>query len=154
MGVCRRIGQKRSRVDDWDASSRGFVGAGPGPGPWPVNRGCLWGDPQRSWECTGGKWGYADRDGREVIPLQFDEAHEFRGGVAAAKVGEKWGLIDRTGRLVLNPRYDTLWTCEDGFHVAGEGKKVGFIKGDGTPVGTAQYAGVRCARSGLAEAYV
>ncbi|MEI6218409.1 MAG: WG repeat-containing protein, partial [bacterium] len=37
----------------------------------------------------GGKWGYIDRSGKEVIYPYFDAAGEFWEGLAVVKVGEK-----------------------------------------------------------------
>jgi formylglycine-generating enzyme len=53
-----------------------------------------------------GKWGYADRDGRDVIPCSFDLALPFREGLAAVMVGERWGFADVRGRLLIDPQFD------------------------------------------------
>jgi hypothetical protein len=62
------------------------------------------------------KWGYVDRDGREVIPMQFLAAEDFAEGLAAVNpvvVGEdslcgppsNYGFIDRTGAFVIKPQF-------------------------------------------------
>lgn len=53
--------------------------------------------PTRPWGLTGGKWGYVDKLGREVIPLAFDKADDFRAGQAEVRVGERSFVIDATG---------------------------------------------------------
>ena len=68
-----------------------------------------------------GKWGYIDRQGRFVIPAQFDYAFEFRGNYAEVVLfPEDWtgsrnvydgghdGIIDRSGALVLPPEYNLI----------------------------------------------
>lgn len=39
------------------------------------------------------KWGYIDRSGQIVIPLQFEQANSFSNGLAAIQVNGKWGYI-------------------------------------------------------------
>ena len=65
------------------------------------------------------KWGYVDRGGREVIPMQFFDAGDFAEGLAAANPvgaggdGEgsmcgrpaNYGYIDRTGAFVIKPQF-------------------------------------------------
>lgn len=63
------------------------------------------------------KWGYVDRDGREVIPMQFLNAGDFEEGLAAVNPGvgggegslcgppTNYGYIDRTGAFVIKPQF-------------------------------------------------
>jgi WG containing repeat len=66
------------------------------------------------------KWGYVDRDGREVIPMQFLAAGDFAEGLApVSPVGggdgkgagsmcgqvTNYGYIDRTGAFVIKPQF-------------------------------------------------
>lgn len=48
----------------------------------------------------GGKWGFADAEGRTVIPPHWDEALDFRGGFSAVRLGRWWHRIDATGGIV------------------------------------------------------
>src|SRR5262245_9631087 len=59
-----------------------------------------------------GPWGYIDKTGRTVIPLQFTSAQSFSEGLAAVAVqstdgraAKKYGYIDRTGTLVIPAEY-------------------------------------------------
>ncbi|MES2764934.1 MAG: WG repeat-containing protein [Bacteroidota bacterium] len=54
------------------------------------------------------KWGYIDKSGQEIIPLQYDEAKPFKKGVAIVKKGNMWGLIDKTGKEVTPLKYGDL----------------------------------------------
>jgi WG repeat protein len=69
---------------------------------------------------VNGRWGYADRSGKVVIPAQFDAARPFVEGLAQVGVVDeelpelearpniKWGYIDERGRVVVELRYAVL----------------------------------------------
>lgn len=46
------------------------------------------------------KWGYIDRDGKVVIPLQYDYVYDFSEGLAVVYKDEKKSFIDTAGRFV------------------------------------------------------
>lgn len=50
---------------------------------------------------VGGRWGFVDKDGEEVIPFRLDAAGDFHEGLAAAAKGVQWGYIDRSGEWVI-----------------------------------------------------
>ncbi|SFL86982.1 WG containing repeat-containing protein [Paenibacillus sp. 1_12] len=54
-------------------------------------------------------WGYIDKTGEEVIPLQYDFAYKFMGGLArVAKKkdsGYLWGFINKEGKVVIPLQY-------------------------------------------------
>ena len=52
----------------------------------------------------GKKYGFIDRNGKTVIPPQFDLTYGFSEGLAAVQIGKKWCYIDKTGRLVIAPQ--------------------------------------------------
>lgn len=54
-----------------------------------------------------GKWGFADEDGKIVIPFEYDEVRNFSEGLAAVKVINhegipEWGYIDQSGNIVID----------------------------------------------------
>jgi hypothetical protein len=72
-----------------------------------------------------GKWGYVDRNGKEIIPPRFERAGPFGDGLAAVLVARRsrasykveddddggegighgtWGFIDRKGTFVVRPK--------------------------------------------------
>jgi hypothetical protein len=77
-----------------------------------------------------GRWGYADRGGRVVIPARFDAALPFTNGRArvgvvdeelpeiAAAPNLKWGYIDERGRVLVELRYTVLRDFSEGLAVA------------------------------------
>lgn len=56
---------------------------------------------------SGGKWGYIDRTGKEVIPVKYDDAYPFTDGKAMVTFSEN-GIpyevyIDYTGNFITSP---------------------------------------------------
>jgi WG containing repeat len=52
------------------------------------------------------RFGYIDRAGAEVIPLEFHKARGFSESLAAVKVGNLWGYILPSGAFQITPRFD------------------------------------------------
>ncbi len=73
--------------------------------------------------CLHGKWGYAMRGDRWVIPPQFEDALGFVHGYAIVKREGYWGVTDRKGRFVIPNRYDTIEGCQDLFLVSKSGQR-------------------------------
>lgn len=69
-------------------------------------------------------WGYVDRSGREIIPVQFLDAGDFSEGLAAVNVaGEKesycgmpanYGYIDKAGTFHIMPRFARAASFQNG----------------------------------------
>ena len=75
----------------------------------------------------GGVLGYIDRDGKTVVPFEYDyERSHFSEGVLAVRKNGKWGFVDRTGREVLEPvlEYDKVVGMRDGLSVVHRGEPV------------------------------
>lgn len=71
----------------------------------------------------GGRFGYVDRQGREVIACQFEDAYDFSGAHALIAEGGKFGLIDRQGQVTVPCQFDggepldhdgTCWSVQQG----------------------------------------
>jgi hypothetical protein len=60
----------------------------------------------------GTQWGYADRRGRLVLPLRYDEAGPFIDEVAWVRIGKCYGYIDGAGNFLTPVQYDRA----DNFH--------------------------------------
>lgn len=61
------------------------------------------------WLSANGKYGYVDDSGKLRIPVQYDDAHPFYHGLAAASRDKQWGYIDTLGRWVVSPSYDKAY---------------------------------------------
>jgi len=53
-----------------------------------------------------GKYGFIDKTGMEVIPLEYDRANPFADGLAAVSIDDKWGYINTSGEIVIPLEYD------------------------------------------------
>lgn len=81
----------------------------------------------RGFERRNLTWGYVDRSGREVIPLQFLDAGDFSEGLAQVSVanigsGESslcgtrsnYGYIDKTGAFIIKPQFARAASFKNG----------------------------------------
>ena len=56
-----------------------------------------------------GKYGYIDKEGKEVLSPKYVYAKDFRGGLARVKADGKYGYIDKEGKEVISPKYEGSW---------------------------------------------
>lgn len=85
----------------------------------------------------GGKYGYIDKLGHEIIPCKYDDAGGFEYGVAVVSLNDKEGAIDHRGRIVIPIIYDWIsfqergrdetYCPEDSIAVARKDGKYGMI---------------------------
>jgi WG containing repeat len=61
-----------------------------------------------------GKAGYINKEGKTIIPFEFDEAHYFSEGLAAVKRNNQWGFIDTNGQFVIKPDFNYVSDFSDG----------------------------------------
>jgi hypothetical protein len=100
-----------------------------------------------------GKWGYINRDGKVVIPPQFDAANDFSEGLAMIRIGSpetgKRGWIDETGRIIIPPKYELASGFRDGRAIAALGGKEGYIDKVGRVAIELKYDKVKTFSEGL-----
>lgn len=73
----------------------------------------------------GGALGYIDREGKTVVPFEYDyEQSRFSEGVLAVRKNGKWGFVDSTGREILEPvlEYDKVMRMSDGLSMVHRGE--------------------------------
>lgn len=73
-----------------------------------------------------GKWGIIGRDGKWIIPPDFEDVTVFGAGLAYARSGGKWGIINKKGAWVLEPFLDKE-NDPSHFPVVRVGEKKGII---------------------------
>jgi len=76
------------------------------------------------------KFGFIGTDGKILIPLKYNNAHNFSEGVAAVKE-DKWGFINEKGNYVIPAKYDDAVTFYQGNAVVAEGTKRYYIDHEG-----------------------
>lgn len=57
---------------------------------------------------TNGKWCYINNLGKTVITAQFQNALDFKSGVALVQLNDKWHYINKLGKIVSTKQYDTI----------------------------------------------
>lgn len=53
-------------------------------------------------------WGYVDKNFKEVISYQFEDARPFNQGLAPVMIDGKWGFINKTGKIVIKAQFDNF----------------------------------------------
>jgi len=92
---------------------------------------------------SGGKFGYVNRSGKEIIPAAFEGAADFSGGVALVIQGGRYGFIDSTGTFVFKPQFDSVGKFVGDFVVVGLGGKYGVVHRGGETILPCEYDSVR-----------
>jgi len=95
------------------------------------------------------KWGFIDKSGALVIPVQFDDVardqyggrtvyhkpfRNFSEGLCAVRFGKKWGFIDKKGNFAIDPKYDNAGAFSEGLACVRVGSKYGYIDREGKVV--------------------
>ncbi len=76
----------------------------------------------------GGKWGFVDEAGKEVVPCRYDEVRDFNEGLAAVRLGGQWGFVDEAGQEVVPCRYDEVRDFDEGPGCGAAGRQVGLCE--------------------------
>jgi hypothetical protein len=56
----------------------------------------------------GGKWGFIDEKGKEIIPLKYDDVTNFFQGVALVRQDSNMGCINKVGVEIIPLKYDKI----------------------------------------------
>lgn len=94
-----------------------------------------------------GKWGFLNKDGKEVIPPKYEGidgdfggVYGFRQGLAGVYDGKKWGFITKTGKVAVPFVYDEIRSFSEGLAGALKNGKWGFINGANKTIIPFQYS--------------
>ena len=82
----------------------------------------------------GDRYGYQDKSGMIVIDPLFDEAGEFKDGLALVKVDGDLGFIDPRGKTVVDVEWEELHPFKDDLARVRSGGKYGFVDRKGKVV--------------------
>lgn len=73
------------------------------------------------------KTGFIGKDGKIVIPLQFQEAGNFTDVITWFKSNGKYGFIDMKGKVIIEPIYDLVESFQEGLACVSQRGKFGYI---------------------------
>ena len=79
------------------------------------------------------KYGFANENGKTLIPVIYDEVQDFREGYAFVRSG-KWGEIDNRGRIVIPTIYDSITRFSSGAVIVRTADKLGLMRSDGKQI--------------------
>ena len=82
-----------------------------------------------------GRWGYADTDGKLVIPATYETAGPFQEGRAVVAQAGAYGMVDEKGLSVVAPDYDALNPYAGGYARARVGEAYTFLDEQGQEFG-------------------
>lgn len=79
------------------------------------------------------KMGYIDKNGKTVIPFNFEYGYPFSEGLAAVMYANmrKWGFIDHEGKEVFRYNFDKVGDFKHGIAPVEWNYKLGFINKEG-----------------------
>jgi len=78
-----------------------------------------------------GRYGYVSPTGQLLIPARYDNAMDFREGLAAVERSGKWGYIDQRGHVVVKLRYETAYDFNRGYGIVKLNGKWGAVNSKG-----------------------
>ena len=81
-------------------------------------------------------YGFIDKTGEEIIPLQYSDVRypRFVGGVAIVEMDNKYSLIDKIGNKLTDNLYDKIFDFHEDCAIAVLNKKEGAINKSGKEV--------------------
>lgn len=97
-----------------------------------------------------GKWGYIDERQNLVIPVVYDRARDFSGGIALVELDKKEFFINKKGEKVFDFLYDNISQFEEGLALVRKSEKKGFINNRGEEIIPLLYDDGHCFKEGLA----
>jgi hypothetical protein len=60
------------------------------------------------------KWGYIDKEGKEIVPLKFQSVYNFDHGLAMVEIADyKTGLINTAGKMIIPAIYGGIFLRDD-----------------------------------------
>jgi len=98
------------------------------------------------------KYGYIDKNRKEVIPRKYDDAGDFRRGLARVCINGKYGIIDKNGDEIVPLVYDSIGDFNDGMAMICANEKWGYVHETGKVVIPPAYDDICYFYQGMAMA--
>lgn len=80
------------------------------------------------------KWGFATRDGKEVIKPEYDDVFSFKEDMCCVEREDAFGFIDRAGEVVIPLVYECAASFSEGYACVFKGGVCGYIDKQGNTV--------------------
>ena len=84
-------------------------------------------------------YGFINTKGELVIDLIYEDATNFKDGVAFVKSNEKWGIINKHGNLLVDAIYASIESFSSEYFIISDGDKYGVINNQGEVIVACQY---------------
>ncbi|MEO8067276.1 MAG: WG repeat-containing protein [Flavobacteriales bacterium] len=97
-----------------------------------------------------GHVGTINKQGAEVVPVQYDDVQEAGPGLYMVESAEKVGVCDRKGKVVIPLEYDEIGDFVDGIAFAAKDDLYGYLNADGSIAVPFQYDNAATFQGGLA----
>ena len=98
-----------------------------------------------------GKYGFINKERKEIVPVKYDEVSCFYDGIGGIKLNGKWGGVDKTGKEVIPIKYDENLIFSEGLAPVILNGKYGFIDKTDKLVIPAIYDNVNTFHDGKAK---
>lgn len=88
----------------------------------------------------GGRYGFINKTGEEVIQLKYEGSDVFNNGYAWVKLDGKWGFIDKNGKEITRFKYDhAFYFMSNGLCRVNLNGKYGYIDTTGKEIISIKY---------------
>jgi len=98
------------------------------------------------------KVGYVNKEGVEIIKLQYTEGLTFHDGYVAVRLGTKWLFLDSTGKAITEAIFDDANSFHEGLAAVSKNSAYGFINTKGAVVIPFEFSSTRNFSEDLAPA--
>ena len=99
----------------------------------------------------GGKWGFKNKQGMEIIPPIYDEVFNFKEDYACVERKQLFGFINRQNELVIPYKYVCASSFSEGYACVSDEEKCGYINKAGEVVIPFKYEAGTAVKDGLAH---
>jgi WG containing repeat len=99
-----------------------------------------------------GKVGYVNKQGVEVVQLQYDEGLSFHEGYAAVRKADRWLYLDSTGKAITAAIFEDAVSFNNGLAAVSKNNLFGYINTMGEIAIPFTYSNARSFAEGLAPA--
>lgn len=102
-----------------------------------------------------GKYGYIDKFGKEIVPVQYTNAGDFSNGLAAVSQNGKWGYINTIGQIIVPLKYDIADKFKNGLGLVGVNGNKGCLDSNGSIVLQLNYSNLSsCEQNDIAQVLI